>query len=123
MLSSPDLPESDKKMARLALEVRTFVGAGTETTGNTLSSITFYLLANPDKAKRLKEEITEAQKKKSTPLVYQDLLHLPYLVFLSPSYTHFLFLLTQKQNAVILEGLRYLIFFLLSLNPSPLQNN
>lgn len=88
MLSSPDLPESDKKITRLALEVRTFVGAGTETTGNTLTSTTFYLLANPDKAKKLKDEVTEAQKKKSTPLVYQELLQLPYLVFLfTPSLT------------------------------------
>ena len=80
MLNSPDLPESDKKIARLALEVRTFVGAGTETTGNTLTSIAFYLLANPEKAKRLKEEVTEAHRKKTKPLVYQELLQLPYLV-------------------------------------------
>lgn len=80
MLDSPDLPARDKSEFRLALEVRTFVGAGTETTGNTLSVTTFHLLANPDKARRLKEEVQAAQRKNSTPLKYQDLLQLPYLV-------------------------------------------
>ena len=80
MLDSPDLPAKDKSEFRLALEVRTFVGAGTETTGNTLSVTAFHLLANPDKAKRLKEEVQAAQKKSSTPLRYQELLQLPYLV-------------------------------------------
>lgn len=82
MLDSPDLPAKDKAEWRLALEVRTFVGAGTETTGNTLSVTAFYLLANPDKARRLKEEVQAAQKKSPTPLTYQQLVQLPYLVFL-----------------------------------------
>lgn len=80
MLADPDLPEADKKHWRLALEVRTLVGAGTETTGNTLSATTYYLLANPEKARRLREEVLEAQKKSSTPLRYQELPQLPYLV-------------------------------------------
>ena len=80
MLDSPDLPTQDKSEFRLALEVRTFVGAGTETTGNTLSVTTFHLLANPDKALRLKKEVQAAQIKSSVPLKYQDLLQLPYLV-------------------------------------------
>jgi cytochrome P450 len=81
MLDSPDLSPRDKAEWRLALEVRTFVGAGTETTGNTLSVTTFHLLANPDKALRLKEEVQAAQMQSSRPLTYQQLLHLPYLVF------------------------------------------
>jgi cytochrome P450 len=80
MLDSKDMSSRDKSPARLALEVRSLVGAGTETTGNTLSVMTFYLLLNPDKARRLKEEIQTAQRKSKTPLRYQDLLHLPYLV-------------------------------------------
>ena len=79
MLDSPDLPSKDKAGWRLALEARTFVGAGTETTGNTLSVTTFYLLASPDKAQRLKDEIQGAQRSKSS-LRYQDLQQLPYLV-------------------------------------------
>jgi len=88
MLDSPELPAKDKTEFRLALEVRTFVGAGTETTGNTLSVMAFHLLANPEKALRLKEEVQAAQKKSSTPLRYQELLQLPYL------------------SSVIFEGLR-----------------
>lgn len=88
MLDSQDLPEKDKKIWRLALEVRTFVGAGTETTGNTLSNITYYLLVNPDKTKRLKNEIQAAQEKSATPLRYQDLQQLPYLVGSSTPLDH-----------------------------------
>jgi cytochrome P450 len=80
MLDSPELPERDKAEWRLALEIRTFVGAGTETTGNTLTVITFHLLANPEKAQRLKQEVQNAQKQSSTALKYQELLQLPYLV-------------------------------------------
>jgi cytochrome P450 len=89
MLDAPELPARDKTEFRLALEVRTFVGAGTETTGNTLSVTTFHLLANPDKARRLKEEVQAAQNKSSTPLKYQELLQLPYLVS-SPPFFHVL---------------------------------
>lgn len=80
MLESPDLSEWDKRTARLALEVRTFVNAGTETTGNMLTSTTYYLLANPEMGKRLREEIAEAQKASFEPLSSQDLQALPYFV-------------------------------------------
>ena len=80
MLDSLTLPAADKRNWRLALEMRTIVGAGTETTGNTLTVITYHLLANPAKAKRLEEEVTEVQEKRSTALRYQDLQQLPYLV-------------------------------------------
>ena len=86
MLDSPDLPALDKSEFRLALEIRTFVGAGTETTGNTLSVTTYHLLANPQKAQRLKEEVQDAQRKSPTPLKYQDLLQLPYLVSSVPNF-------------------------------------
>jgi cytochrome P450 len=80
MLDSSTLPEADKSNWRLALEMRTLVGAGTETTGNNLTAITYHLLESPEKIKRLVEEVTEAQKKSKTPLNYQDLQQLPYLV-------------------------------------------
>jgi cytochrome P450 len=80
MFDCPSLSPKDKSVWRLALEMRTLVGAGTETTGNMLSATTFYLLSNPDKAKRLREEIQAAQRKSKTPLMYQDLQQLPYLV-------------------------------------------
>ena len=82
MLDAEELSSKDKSTERLALEVRTFVGAGTETSGNALSSITFYLLENPEKAKKLKKEIQDAQKNSNVPLRYHDLQQLPYLVSL-----------------------------------------
>jgi hypothetical protein len=45
-----------------------------------LSATTFYLLANPNKAQRLREEIQAAQEKSKNPLRYQALQQLPYLV-------------------------------------------
>jgi hypothetical protein len=80
MLDSPELPAKDKTEFRLALEVRTFVGAGTETTGNTLVVTTYHLLANPDMAKKLKVELRAAQRASLKPLTYQQLAKLSYLV-------------------------------------------
>lgn len=60
MLDSLELSLKDKTESRLGLEVRTFIGAGIETTGNTLSILTYYLLANPNMAQKLKEEVRAA---------------------------------------------------------------
>ena len=75
-----DIPVSEKSLRRLALEATTVVGAGTETTGNTLSVTTFHLLADPEKVLRLKQEIKEMRRQRSMPLTYQELQNLPYLV-------------------------------------------
>ena len=106
MLDSPELPAKDKSEFRLALEVRTFVGAGTETTGNTLSVTAFHLLANPEKALRLKEEVQSAQKKSPSPLRHQELLQLPYLVSFIRISSALVLSLISLQSSVILEGLR-----------------
>lgn len=82
MLESPDLSAADKAAWRLALEARTFVGAGSETTGNTLTATTFHLLENPSMLEELKSEIHGAQKGSTKPLSYQELQRLPYLVLL-----------------------------------------
>lgn len=79
MLDSPDLSVEDKSEERLGEEVRAIVGAGTETTGNTLATIAFYLLSDPEKTRRLKEELQAAQRE-SSPLNSQQLASLPYLV-------------------------------------------
>lgn len=107
MLSSEEMSAKDKATERLGLEVRTLVAAGTETTGNTLSSIVFYMLSQPEKAQRLREEIRRARSTASSPLRYQDLVQLPYLVLKSPTPS---LKNTQPSNtpqsAVITEGLR-----------------
>ena len=79
---------SEQSIARLTQEAQTLVGAGTETTGNTLSMTTFYLLANPTEGRRLKEELLSLEGDPSQQISYQKLQKLPYL------------------SAVISEGLR-----------------
>jgi cytochrome P450 len=88
MLDSPELPRKDKSAWRFALEARTFVGAGTETTGNTLTATTFHLLSNLDKMGQLKQELLIAQENSTVPFTYQTLQQLPYL------------------SSVVLDGLR-----------------
>ncbi|RDW88511.1 hypothetical protein BP6252_00543 [Coleophoma cylindrospora] len=83
MLDSPDLPAKDKFASRLALEARTFIGAGTETTGNTLTVTTFHLLSDPAKAERLRNEIQAARRQEKGPFEYSTLLQLPYLTTVS----------------------------------------
>ena len=51
---------SDKTVDRLLQEARTLVGAGAETAGGTLDTITFHLLSNPHILEELKAELTEA---------------------------------------------------------------
>ncbi|KAF8850900.1 hypothetical protein BDZ45DRAFT_167600 [Acephala macrosclerotiorum] len=80
MLESPDLPANDKAAWHLALEARTLVGAGTETTGSTLSVTTYHLLANPEKAENLKKELEATHKQAKRSLRYQKLQQLPYLI-------------------------------------------
>jgi len=82
MLSSPLLTPQDKSPYRLSVEGRTIVAAGTETTGHTLTSIAFHLLANPSWAEKLRVELLEAQKSSSDetqPLSYAQVQRLPYL--------------------------------------------
>jgi len=86
-----DLPASEKTTTRLTQEAFTLLGAGTETTGNTLTLTTFYLLADIARLEHLKRELREAKEPREAAgslLRYQDLQKLPYL------------------TAVITEGLR-----------------
>ncbi|KAI9815122.1 MAG: hypothetical protein M1827_002965 [Pycnora praestabilis] len=83
-----DLPQNQRTVARLARESQTLLFAGTETTGNALSVLTYYLLTHPDKAERLKKELKDAQPKPTETMSFQYLQNLPYL------------------SAVITEGLR-----------------
>jgi len=80
MLDSAELSAEEKLEWRLALEIRTIVAAGTETTGHTLSVLAYHLLSDPVKSKRLQQEVQTAQSSVSTPLVYSQLVRLPYLV-------------------------------------------
>ena len=74
------LPSSDKKYGRITQEATMIVGAGTEATGEALSITTFYLLADPTKMRRLKQELRTLQPSGPCNLLsYQQLSDCPYL--------------------------------------------
>lgn len=74
------LPLSEKAISRVTQEATMIVGAGTEAIGAALSIITFYLLADPEKTKRLKEELASLQPSENTKLLsYLQLKQSPYL--------------------------------------------
>ncbi|RAO64541.1 uncharacterized protein BHQ10_000553 [Talaromyces amestolkiae] len=85
MLDS-DLPPEEKSAARLIDEGQSVVGAGSETTANTLTIIMFYLLENKNLLRKLREELAPISLDE-TPLL-PKLEKLPFL------------------TAVITEGLR-----------------
>ncbi len=92
IVNSDAIPDSDKTVDRITQEARTLVGAGTETTGISLETITFHVLSNPDVLRRLKEELSntaDGSKGSGSRLTtYSVVQRLPYL------------------TAVINEGLR-----------------
>ena len=60
VIESPDLPASEKTEERLTDEAFAFIGAGTETTKQTLNAAFYYLLTNPEKLTRLRGEVVRA---------------------------------------------------------------
>lgn len=86
-LLQSDLPESEKSSARLAEESQNLLAAGTDSTANTLTAITYHLLSDPDKLQRLQAELRSVVPKGSLPK-FSDVENLPYL------------------SAVVQEGLR-----------------
>jgi hypothetical protein len=84
-----NLSDYEKRPERLLEESQNIAVAGTETTAWTLSVLTFHLLSNPDKLKKLRAELEKAIPDVSAPLPpIKDLEQLPYL------------------TAVVSEGLR-----------------
>lgn len=79
------LGAEDKTVTRMLAETQAILGAGTETTGNTLSSLTYHLLSQPTVLRRLKAELQEAAAKVSMQnssnglMDYRTLDQLPYL--------------------------------------------
>lgn len=87
---SPDLPPQEKTERRLFEEIAILIGAGSETTGHSLSMITYFVTANPEILERLQDELRSnfSAEQIQNVLSYKQLEHLPYL------------------NACISEGLR-----------------
>lgn len=87
-LLSSDLPTTEECYERLWQEGSALIGAGVETTSNTLNVILFRLLTNPGQLERLKGELQQAMPNSAQLASWQRLETLPYL------------------TAVIKEGLR-----------------
>ena len=66
-------------MTRLVDEGVIIVGAGTDTTANTLEVTTFYILNTPQALQNLVKELDEAIPNPSNPPSWQKLEQLPYL--------------------------------------------
>lgn len=78
VLDSKLVPD-EKSSCRLVEEIRSAIGAGTETTSNALTVITYHLLSNPDKLARLRGELElNCDPEKQTELCKLE--QLPYLV-------------------------------------------
>lgn len=87
---SPDIPPSQKTPRRLFEEISILIGAGSETTSNSLLMTTYHVLLNPEVLGKLRAELHNAftEEQRREVLSYKQLEHLPYL------------------TAVIHEGLR-----------------
>ncbi|RFU25350.1 hypothetical protein B7463_g10983, partial [Scytalidium lignicola] len=76
---SSNLPPHELSLKRLDEEAVGLVGAGTETTGWSMTIGTFHILDNPHVLKKLKNELIEAMPDPNQPLSITELEKLPYL--------------------------------------------
>ena len=82
-LMESDLPASEKTEERLTDEAFAFIGAGTETTKQTLNAVMYYLLKNPEHLSRLKIELWENMRSPKDCPPLHVLQNLPFLVSVS----------------------------------------
>jgi cytochrome P450 len=67
VFNHPSLPPQEKTLNRIFDETSTVIGAGTETTGNTLAILTFYIINNPTINETLKTELNNAAEQYKIP--------------------------------------------------------
>jgi cytochrome P450 len=84
-LLDPSLPPAEKTLARLSEEGLIILGAGTETTANTMSLAVYHLANNPPVLERLRVELKTVMPTPDSGAKWSDLEQLPYLV--RPPYT------------------------------------
>lgn len=81
LINSEILPHEEKETLRVIQEAGAMVGAGGESTSQVLTALTFALIANPDKLKRLREELHTIMPDSNSPTpTLKQLEKLPYLV-------------------------------------------
>jgi cytochrome P450 len=107
-LLESDLPPEEKKHSRIWQEAQVVIGAGADTTANTLTVTHFHILDNPDVLKKLQAELEAALPDKFAPVKLSVVDKLPYLVSrtIPFSASKIAMLILFQQNAVIQEGLR-----------------
>lgn len=86
-INESDLIEVEKNRERLLQEAEQFIIAGSETTGNTLTMVTFHILRNPDTEARLRQELRSANVSFDQSLDITTLESLPFLVCRSDRWT------------------------------------
>lgn len=69
----------EKTLPRMMAETQAILGAGTETTGNTLSNFVYNVLSNKSILQKLTTELEEASSTSNDLLDYKTLEKLPYL--------------------------------------------
>jgi cytochrome P450 len=84
-LRDSNLPADEKTLDRLCDEAQIFTGAGSETTAQTLATITFYLLESRDKLHKLQAELKTIMPNPNNSVSWSKVEQLPYLVILFSS--------------------------------------
>lgn len=75
-----NLAASEKTAERMGQEAFSIIAAGGETVARTLTTMTYYLITNPPILAKLRRELQSAQSGPLTPLQFQELEQLPWLV-------------------------------------------
>lgn len=79
LLFKSNLPQHELNIDRVAQEGTLVTVAGSETVGNSLTTLHFHLLNNPAKLARLREELVRAMPDAKHTPTWQELKKLPYL--------------------------------------------
>ncbi|KAI1365949.1 cytochrome P450 [Xylaria arbuscula] len=80
MRDSKHLPPEDKRFSYYQSEAGSFVGAGTETTASALTTLTYFVLENPEVLRKLREELRTVMPRGQKELPPTSTLEsLPYL--------------------------------------------
>ncbi|KAL8660598.1 MAG: hypothetical protein Q9202_006407 [Teloschistes flavicans] len=80
LINSEILPPQEKQTIRVIQEAGAMVGAGGESTSQVLTALTFALVANPEKLKKLREELRTVMPHSDSPVpTLKQLEKLPYL--------------------------------------------
>ena len=81
LINSPHLPPAEKGTFRIIQEAGAMVGAGGESTTQVLTVMIFCLVSNPEKMKKLREELHTVMPSANSPVPsLKQLEQLPYLV-------------------------------------------